>query len=569
MKKTIRKLTAVLLSFCMMLSLLGVSAFAATKDDVVQYGSYTSLGDSAVAGYNLKDWEAMKLRWGNPDWESQLDQKVKDTIAFLNMLAMAQGQLDQVVQEGTEAYDTLFAELKAKLLAEMTEEQMNELKYVNYTRRHEVYGSYPSILKEAVGAETFTPEDNRPETEGTFHHYAQCAFRTEELRMMVDPSYKGDSEELIGIAGSMSNGSFDYANLLELQESGEYVEAIKNSNLVTMSIGANDIYVPILGTVFTDLVALILQKAEEEAAAQGETPKTEEEVTEEAADALVNIETEEDAKEVLGDVDTSVLSEETTVEEANEGASDLADNIDANDEASALKGIIALVAVLQQNDPNYLGKILKLALQCEVNYRINYGIIVNKIFEINPNVTLVAPAYTLNYDGFGALAPILKLVFGEMNLFVKARPNYNGHFITVALPDNNITYTDISHPDEAGHALIAETILKALPTAASVKGTTVKQGADGNWYSYTNGVCDPTVNSVVKNALGWWKVENGKVNFKFNGIATNENGAWYLLGGKVQFLKTGYVRVDENGNQVLFGGTRYKVLAGKVQNYKG
>ncbi|MBQ5480889.1 MAG: SGNH/GDSL hydrolase family protein [Clostridia bacterium] len=530
MKKTIRKLTAVLLSFCMMLSLLGVSAFAATKDDVVQYGSYTSLGDSAVAGYNLKDWEAMKLRWGNPDWESQLDQNVLD---------------------------------------EMTEEQKNELKYVNYTRRHEVYGSYPSILKEAVGAETFTPEENRPETEGTFHHYAQCAFRTEELRMMVDPSYKGDSEELVNIAAGMSNGSFSYANLLELQESGEYVEAIKNSNLVTMSIGANDIYVPILGTVFSDLIALLLQKAQEEAAAQGETPKTEEEVTEEAADALVNIETEEDAKEVLGDVDTSVLPEETSVEEANEGAEDLADNIDANNEASALQGIILLVAVLQQNDPNYLGKILKLALQCEVNYRINYGIIVNKIFEINPNVTLVAPAYTLNYDGFGALAPVLKLVFGEMNLFVKARPNYNGHFITVALPDDKITYTDISHPDEAGHALIAETILKALPTAKSVQGTTVKQGADGNWYAYKDGIYDPTVNSVVKNALGWWKVENGKVNFKFNGIATNENGAWYLLGGKVQFLKTGYVRVDANGNQVLFGGTRYKVLGGKVQNYKG
>ena len=181
----------------------------------------------------------------------------------------------------------------------------------------------------------------------------------------------------------------------------------------------------------------------------------------------------------------------------------------------------------------------------------------------------MAPAYTLNYDGFGALAPVLKLVFGEMNLFVKARPNYNGHFITVALPEDKITYTDISHPDEAGHALIADTILKALPTAKSVQGTTVKQGADGNWYAYTDGVYDPTVNSVVKNALGWWKVENGKVNFKFNGIATNENGAWYLLGGKVQFLKTGYVRVDANGNQVLFGGTRYKVLAGKVQNYKG
>lgn len=564
MKKTIRKLMAVLLSMCMMLSLLSVSAFAATKEDVAQYGTYTSLGDSAVAGYGLPDWEAMKLRWGNPDWEGQLDQKVKETIDFMNVIAMAQGELDKVVQEGTEAYDTLFAETRAKLLDEMTEEQMNELKYVDFTRRHEVYGSYPSVLAKAFGV----AENLEDETAGTFHHYAQCAFRTEELRMMVDPSYKGDSEELVNIAAGMSNGSFSYANLLELQESGEYINAIKDSDIVTMSIGANDIYVPILGTVFNDLIALLLQKAQEEAAAQGETPKTEEEVTEDAANALVNIETEEDAKEVLGDVDTSALPEETTVEEANEGAEDLADNIDTNNEASALQGIIALVAVLQQNDPNYLGKILKLAVQCEVNYRINYGIIVNKIFEINPNVTLVAPAYTLNYDGFGALGPILKLVFGEMNLFVKARPNYNGHFITVALPDDQLTFTDISHPDEAGHALIADTILKALPTANQVQGTTVRQGADGNWYAYTNGNYDETVNSVVKNALGWWKVENGKVNFGFNGIATNENGAWYLLGGKVQFLKTGYVRVDKNGKQVLFGGTRYKVLGGKVLNYK-
>lgn len=564
MKKTIRKLMAVLLSMCMMLSLLSVSAFAATKEDVAQYGTYTSLGDSAVAGYGLPDWEAMKLRWGNPDWESQLDQKVKETIDALNMIAMLQGQGDQVVQEGTEAYDALFDETKEKMLAEMTEEQMNELKYVNFTRRHEVYGSYPSVLAKAFGV----AENLEDETAGTFHHYAQCAFRTEELRMMVDPSYKGDSEELVNIAAGMSNGSFSYANLLELQESGEYINAIKNSDIITMSIGANDIYVPILGTVFNDLIALLLQKAQEEAAAQGETPKTEEEVTEDAANALVNIETEEDAKEVLGDVDTSALPEETTVEEANEGAEDLADNIDTNNEASALQGIIALVAVLQQNDPNYLGKILKLAVQCEVNYRINYGIIVNKIFEINPNVTLVAPAYTLNYDGFGALGPILKLVFGEMNLFVKARPNYNGHFITVALPDDQLTFTDISHPDEAGHALIADTILKALPTANQVQGTTVRQGADGNWYAYTNGNYDETVNSVVKNALGWWKVENGKVNFGFNGIATNENGAWYLLGGKVQFLKTGYVRVDKNGKRVLFGGTRYKVLGGKVLNYK-
>lgn len=559
MKKTIRKLTAVLLSLCMMLSLLSVSAFAATKDDVVQYGSYTSLGDSAVAGYALPDWEAMKLRWGNGDsWEANLDAKVKETIDLIRMFDPT------TPAEGTPEYEALFNETKQDLLANMTEEQMNELKYVNYTRRHEVYGSYPSVLAKAVGAYTFTPEDNRPETEGTFHHYAQCAFRTEELRMMLDKSYKGDSEELIGIAASMSNGSFDYANLLELQENGEYIDAIRNSDLVTMSIGANDIYVPILGTVMADLIALLIEKAAE--AAENQTP---EEAGQEAAE-LVATGSEEQIADALEGIDiAAVTTEERTEEEQSAGEESAADAINSDDEASALSGMVALVGLLAADDPLYLGKILKLALQCEVNYRINYGIIVNKIFEINPNVTLVAPTYTLNYDGFGALAPILKLVFGEMNLFVAARPNYNGHFIPVALPDSKLTFVDNSHPTEEGHAIIAETILKALPTADSVKGTTVKQGADGNWYSYTNGVYDPTVNSVVKNALGWWKVENGKVNFKFNGIATNENGAWYLLGGKVQFLKTGYVRVDANGNQVLFGGTRYKVLGGKVQNYKG
>lgn len=558
MKKTIRKLMAVLLSMCMMLSLLSVSAFAATKEDVAQYGTYTSLGDSAVAGYGLPDWEAMKLRWGNADWEANLDAQIEAEIAIYNWLAPAQGL--PVLEAGTPEYQAYFDELKETKLANMTEEELNQLKYTDYTRRHEVYGSYPSILGNAVGAK----EDLENETAGTFHHYAQCAFRTEELRMMLDKDYKGDSEELIGIAASMSNGSFSYDNLLELQENEEYINAIRNSNLVTMSIGANDIYVPILGTVMADLIALLIEKA-----AEAQEAQTAEEAQSEAVDLIANG-TEEDLEAALDGIDTeAVTSEERTEEEVAAGEEGAAEAIDTNNEASALQGMAALIAILVANDPTYIGKILKLALQCEVNYRINYGIIVNKIFEINPHVTLVAPMYTMNYDGFGALGSILKIVFAEMNLFVAARPSYNGHFIPVKLPDNDLTFVDISHPDEAGHALIADTILKALPTAKSVQGTTVKQGADGNWYSYTNGVYDPTVNSVVKNALGWWKVENGKVNFGFNGIATNENGAWYLLGGKVQFLKTGYVRVDKNGKQVLFGGTRYKVLGGKVQNYKG
>lgn len=554
-----RKALASLLALCMILSVLSGSAFAATEDDVAAYGSYTSLGDSAVAGYGLQSWEDMKKTYAVYGWDALL-LDAKDAIESLN--ALAEKEADKLVP-GTEAYTNTQTMLAIAKYQEMTEAGENVAEHwhaTDFTRRHRVENSYAAILADAVGAS----EDLSDETAGTFHHYAQCAFRTEELRMVLDKNYKGDSEELVNIAASMSNGSFTYNNLIELQENEEYVDAIKRSNLITMSIGANDIYVPVLGVVMTDLVKLILEKAAEEAA-----NKTEEEAQEEAVDLISGDPTDEELAEAIDVSDpAAVTSEEATEEDIAEGAEGVADAINTNDEASTIQTLVTLIALLTADDPTYIGKLLKLALQCELNYRINYGIIVERIFEINPNVTLVAPLYTLNYEGFGDLGNILKLVFGEMNLFVAARSNYNGHFIPVSLPDSELTFVDVSHPDEAGHALIARTLLKALPTADAVKGTTVRQGADNQWYAYTDGVYDPTVNSVVNNRFGWWKVENGTVNFKFNGIATNENGAWYLTGGKVNFLKTGYVRVDENGKQVLFGGTRYKVVGGHVQNYK-
>ncbi len=521
MKKTVRKVLAVLLSVCMMLSLLSVSAFAATKDDVQQYGTYTSLGDSAVAGYGMDSWKAMKEQHINPNFETDL--------ATMNAIRAMAG-IDPIV-EGSDDWESL--------------------RYEKYQRRHRVENTYAAILSDAFG----TRYNAENETAGTFHHYAQCAFRTEELRMVLDKNYKGDSEDLVNIAATMSNGSFDYQNLLDLQENGEYIDAVKNSDIITMSIGANDIYVPILGTVLSDLVTLMAQKAAEEQA------------KEEAVETLSNNPTEEDVAALIEGADTSAVTEEITVEEAQENAEEVSEEIgevDANNEAGALAMMAVIIAAIVKEDPTYIGKILKLALQCEVNYRINYTAIVNKIFEINPTVTLVAPTYTMNYDMFGSLGTVLKIVFAEMNLFVKARPSYNGHFVTVSLPDDQLTFVDISHPDEAGHALIAETILKALPTEASVKGETVKKGADNNWYYYKDGNYDASANTVAKNTFGWWRVANGKVDFTFNGIAKNQNGTWYITGGKVNFLKTGTVRVDKNGKQVLFGGTKYKVVAGKV-----
>ena len=80
--KTMRKTIAVLLTIAMAFSLCGVVSFAATAEDVWQYGTYTSLGDSAVAGYGLPGWEEMKQEyavWG----EAAVDMDVRDTIAYL------------------------------------------------------------------------------------------------------------------------------------------------------------------------------------------------------------------------------------------------------------------------------------------------------------------------------------------------------------------------------------------------------------------------------------------------------------------------------------------------------
>ena len=382
--------------------------------------------------------------WG----EDAVDMDVRDAIATLNSLA---GE-DQALVEGTPEYEATFAALKQQKLEELGDDLASHWHATDFTRLHEVEGTYASLIAKAVGAS---------EADGTFHHYAQCAFRTEELLMVLDKNYKGDSKELVDIAAGMSNGSFSYENLLEVQSSELYPEAIRNSNLVTMSIGANDIYVPILGTIMVDLVKLLV----EQAAAQGE-PITEEEAIADAAQAVAENDTEvfEQAAEYAPQVE---LGEATEAEQAEavEALNDAGDtgDVDTNDEASALQAIAALMAVISMKDPLYPAKIANLALKCEVNYRINYPKIVKRIFEINPNVTLVVPSYTLNYDGFGNLGGILKLVFGEMNLFVKMQPNYNGHVIHVMLPDKDLSFVDNSHPDVPSHALIAETILKALP----------------------------------------------------------------------------------------------------------
>ena len=184
--KTMRKTIAVLLTIAMAFSLCSVVSFAATAEDVWQYGTYTSLGDSAVAGYGLPGWEEMKQEyavWG----EAAVDMDVRDAIANLNSLQDAENAL----VEGTPEYAATFAVLKQQKLEELGDGLANHWHATDFTRLHEVEGTYASLIAKAVGAS---------EAEGTFHPYAQCAFRTEELLMVLDKNYKGDSKELVDIS---------------------------------------------------------------------------------------------------------------------------------------------------------------------------------------------------------------------------------------------------------------------------------------------------------------------------------------------------------------------------------
>ena len=145
--KSMRKTIAVLLTIAMAFSLCGVVSFAATAEDVWQYETYTSLGDSAVAGYGLPGWEEMKREyavWG----DEAVNMDVRDAIASLNSLQDAENAL----VEGTPEYAAMFAVLKQQKLEELGDNLASHWHATDFTRLHEVEGTYASLIAKAVGA---------------------------------------------------------------------------------------------------------------------------------------------------------------------------------------------------------------------------------------------------------------------------------------------------------------------------------------------------------------------------------------------------------------------------------
>ena len=529
MKKTVRKVLALLLSLAMMLSLCSVAAFAATKETVKQYNAYTLLGDSMAAGIGTTGWS--EAANASPD-----DHRV------------------------------------------------------------EVETSYGSIVRKAVGiadADVWHPlNNNNPDAK--FFPYAQGGFRTVELRMCLDKNYDGDGQTESSIA--MIAGRAYSADTLHA-EIDEYTNAISKSDLITMCIGTNDIWVPVLGTALIEMYT-----NPEVASVCGEMLGS---VIGGAVSSVTGGDSSEDTA-----VDTSAddveITEETamaTVEESAEVFNAVAEEV-GEEEATQL-GLESLQKVA--TIAGFTAKILKLVVQCEINYRVNLPVIINKILTINPNTTLLCLAYsnpfeymvdaqgdTTDLGDLSSIGNIFGMAIAEMNLYQMM--NCKLYDQATFVSQSGIQFgSSTAHPTDYGHEQIADNIFAVLPEG----GTTVKKASDGKWYYYNNGSIDKTFtgfasnengtwrivkgkvdftvngivgnqkdwryvvngkvdeskNSVYKNAFGWWKVENGVVNFDFTGIAQNKYGTWYLEGGKVNFLKYGKVNYDNK---------TYTVVAGRV-----
>ncbi|MBQ1545221.1 MAG: hypothetical protein IIZ60_05620 [Clostridia bacterium] len=103
----------------------------------------------------------------------------------------------------------------------------------SYNRKNHynrVAGAYPAIVSDAVLAD-YT------------YYYAQDGFRTSEIRQLLNDDYNGD----LMTDYELPRNTDDYWNRQTLNDaSTKYQNAVKNADLITLNIGFNDFWFPIL-----------------------------------------------------------------------------------------------------------------------------------------------------------------------------------------------------------------------------------------------------------------------------------------------------------------------------------
>ncbi|MBQ8063936.1 MAG: hypothetical protein IJ230_08390 [Clostridia bacterium] len=367
---------------------------------------------------------------------------------------------------------------------------------------YRVKNSYADLVAAGVGIEG----------EERYHNEAHSGWRTSEVREVVDPSYDNDDGAAArGIAAVF--GAQGSQNTLE-ENRTRIIAELKRSDLITLDIGSNDLQLPLVLSLFSVL-----------------NPTASEDYTAWAIEDLLN-----------------------RYGNANEVINVLAQGV------ALAHGVEFAIRTISEAALTGLYKVQQ-----------NYPIMMRKIHEINPDATIVGIGF---YNPFSqarispnipiSIGKVIDPVIQSMNLYISqlcpAKNLYtyvdafkvstigtlsltdflggeDGSLINMSAANNFMLYI---HPDEAGHAYIAEQVLKALPEHHIKHDRIVKKNpADKNWYLYDNDKIDYTAQGIYKNQNGWWKTTNGLVTFDETGVFKNEYGWWRVVDSKVDFNANG------------------------------
>lgn len=376
----------------------------------------------------------------------------------------------------------------------------------------------------------------------TFYPLAQPGFRTAEIRLMLDNSYDGDliTEKYVG---ELSNTTAYSLKSLKSQRK-EYQTKIAKADLITLDCGFNDTWLPL----------------------------------------------EASALQIRDDLNENSTYEEILLEEAEKYGSI---------GAALAQGEKYLKAML--HSPKYVAIITNNIYKVFADFRTNYKAIIDRIYTLNPDVTVVAVACYNPFKDWSIAGTSLTVgdfvqpLYDEMNEYKASfvdtyGSKYKMAYVndvevrTTSIPSNGVSGFD-PHPTEAGHKYIEKQILAVLPTGYRPLGkypTMTKK--NGTWGVYSNGKLVTSFTGIAKTSSGkMYYVKNGKWNKSFTGLVSYDSKKFYVKDGEVQTGYTGIVKTSSGSYYIrkgiaqtsfngiaTVGSKSYYIKSGKVAtNFSG
>ncbi len=355
--KQSKRILALVLAAVLCLGLFGFTAFAATKETVKHYNTYTVLGDSIPGGFGLSTYP-----YSTPDGPAIVDGVV---------VGLNDGTL--------------------------------------------VAGSFPEIVSKAIGAKTT-------------NSLSRSGMRSTELRMMLDENYNGDDYTELLVA---TNLGMDMDTFLASRQ--QYVDSVKKADLITINIGSNDLMLKVMHNALTNIYS--------------------------------------------SDSENSITARLKALL-ANHGGSI----------GAAFAEMLSTLETIGKL-PQVMTAALSTLAESEIMFRQNWEVILSTIHKLNPNATVLAlglynPFREIQLSDSASFLQVGRLidpVIADINFYISTLSPQHFNYKYVDISDTEVfgfpALSELSasddglyvmmlvgtHPNEAGHAYIADQIFKALP----------------------------------------------------------------------------------------------------------